>query len=209
MLHAVGDEGVSELLQSPVVGGGQTGQGQLVVAGICKALHSLPVQHLRTFPPHRAAGEAGLTKPAAPDAPPEHLQVAPVVDNFCGGYDGFGGEVGPVQILHNSLGYHLGRSLPGGDGSQSAVRVVGVGVKGGDVYPGDVGNGLQKPVLGPVLPFGLLVQGDDFHRAFLPLPQGEEVHKVCQRLRIEGADATGKHQIPQPLAVPAVNGNLG
>ena len=130
------------------------------------------------------------------------------MDNFRGGDDGFGGEVGPIQVLHNPLAYRLRRALPGGNGSQGTVWMIRVGIKRGDIHPGNVGDFLQEPVFGPVLPLRLLVQGDNLHGDLFPLAQGKEIHKVCQRFWVEGTNATGKYQVPQSLPVPAVDRDL-
>ena len=140
ILRAVGDQLVRQLFQPPVIGCGQAGNGDLVVSGSAKGLHRLTVQHFRAFLPYRAAGEARLTEPAAPDAAPEHLQICTVMDDLRGGNDHFGGEIGVVQVFDDALCHRLRYALQRHDGGEGAVGVVFVAVEAGDVHAGDFRN---------------------------------------------------------------------
>ena len=131
------------------------------------------------------------------------------MDNFRGGDNHLGGEIGGIQIFHNPLGHHLGRTLPGNHRLQGAIRVIFMGIEAGHIHALDFGHFPKELLLAPRLPLGFLIEGDNFHGAVLSLAGGEEVDKLRQRFRIKGADATGKHHIVQPLTLGAVDGHAG
>ena len=207
ILRAVGNQLVRQLFQSPVIGGGQAGNGDFVVSGGTQGLHSLTVQHLRAFLPHRAAGEARLTEPAAPDAAPEHLQICPVVDDLRGGDDHFCREIGVVQVFDNALCNPLGCTLQRHDGGKSAVGVVFVAIEAGDVHAGNFHDFVQEGILAPPLGLCPVVKLQNLHGDVLALAQREKVDKVRQRLRVEGADASGEHDVFQSLPVFGAKGD--
>ena len=207
ILRAVGDQLVRQLFQPPVIGCGQTGNGDLVVSGSAKGLHRLTVQHFRAFLPYRAAGEARLTEPAAPDAAPEHLQIRPVMDDLRGGNDHFCGEIGAVQVFDNALCHRLRYALQRHDGGEGAVGVVFVAVEAGDVHAGDFRGFMEKSILAPSPGLCPVVELQNLHGDVLTLAQGKKVDKVRQRLRVEGTNASGKHNVFQSLPVFGAKGD--
>ena len=84
-----------------------------------------------------------------------------------------------------------------------------MGIKGGHIDPGDLGNGLQETGLVPVFPFCPFIHIQDLHGNVLALPQGEEIHEIRQRLGIEGADAPGEDHIFQALPVRRMQRDTG
>ena len=204
VILAVRDQRICQFLQSPVIGGGKTGKGDLIAAGILHALHRLPVKNFGTLFPDWTAGETGLAEPAATDAAPENFQIGPVMDDLRGRNDHLGGPVGTVQILHDPLSDLLRSAVHRNDGTKAAVFPVFMVVEGRNVYTGDFGHFQQELILAPALGFGFVVERNDLHGNILTLAQGEEIDKLRQRFRIVGADTAGKDDVFQIMAVCAL-----
>ena len=192
---------IHQFFQAPVVRGRKTGNGNLLISGKLQCLHGLPVEHLGAFLAHRAAAESRLTEPASSDTSPEGLQIGPVVDNLRGGYNHLCWEISLVQVFHNPLGNGLRSSLQGDDRGKCAIGIVFMPVEAGDIDTGNFRHSVKEPVLVPALRLGLIVQRDNLYRDFLSFSQREKVYKLCQRLRIKGADAPRKDHVFQILPV--------
>ena len=205
----VGQHFVRQFFQPTVIRCRQAGKGNFVEAGGLHQLYSLIIQHLRAFLPHGTAGKACLTEPAAPDTAPEHLQIGPVVDDLRRGNDHLRGEIGGVQIFHDTLGDHLRRAFQRRHGGQHPIFGIGVLVEGGHIHAGDLGNFLQKTGLVPVFPLRPFIHIQNFHRDVLPLAQREEIHEVRQGFRVKGADAACKNHILKPLPVSGMQRDAG
>ena len=63
------------------------------------------------------------------------------------------------------------------------------------IHTGNLRNLFKEGILVPIPGLGPVVQGYDLHGAVLPFSQRKEVDKLCQRLRVEGADASRKDDI--------------
>ena len=179
------------------------------MAGIFHGLHRLAVEHFRAFLSHRAAGEACLAEPATADAAPEYLQICPIVNDLRAGHDHFRGPIGVIQILHNPLCADRRGAVLSRHTLQSAVFMISMLIKTGNIDTGNFRNLQQKGFLGPILSLCAVVEPDDLRGDLLAFAQGEEVYKIRQRLRIKGADAARKHHIVQSLAVLRVQGHTG
>ena len=129
------------------------------------------------------------------------------MDDLRGGDDHFCREIGIVQVFDNAFGHPLGRTIQRHDGGQSAVGVVFVAVEAGNVYAGDFRHFMEKGVLAPSFSLCPVVELQNLHGDVLALAQGKKVDKVCQRLRIKCADASGEHDIFQSLPVFGAKGD--
>ena len=204
---AVRNQLVRQFLQAPVIGGGKAGKGNFIVAGIVHNLHRLAVEHLRTLLAHRAAAEACLAEPAAPDAAPENLQIGPVVDDFRGGNDHSGGEIGGIQILDDSLGDHRRCALTDLHGGKGAVRVILRGIEARHIDAIDLGHLPEEFLLAPSGILRFLIKGNDFHSDVFSLADGEKVDEIRQGLRVEGTNATGKNHVFQTVTIFGMQGD--
>ena len=176
---AVVQQLVAQGQQLGVVGGGQAGQGHLLIARVLTGRLSVLGQQLRAAGAHRPVGVPRLTESAPPDTAPEQLQHHPVVDNFRGGDDGFYREIGLVHVLDDPLSHGLHGAAPRlyVNRLQRAVRAVHRFIEGGHIDSLDFGRLQQELLLGPALVSGLTVEVDVLQGDLLPLPQDKEVHK--------------------------------
>ena len=207
MIGAIRDHLICQFLQTTVVGSGQTGKCDLVVAGIFKRFHCLTEQHLRTLLTDRAAGVASLTEPAATDTATEHLQIGTVMDDLGRRNDHLYRPVGIVQILHDPLGDDTGSAIHRSNSGKGAVRIVGMLVERGYIHTGDLGNLKQERILAPAFSLGTVVQRHDLHSDVFALAQREEVNKVRQRLRIVSTHTAREDDVLQVVPVTAVQRN--
>ena len=80
-------------------------------------------------------------------------------------------------------------------------------VEGRNINSGNPGYFFQKPFLAPSFRLCTVVECHDLGGTFLALSQGEEVNKVRQRLRIEGAHASGKNHVVKSLTFAGMERN--
>ena len=209
VLLAEGGQIVAQPHQLGVVAGGQGAEGHLLVAGVADGLPAVPGQHLPAPAAHRAVDVPRLAEPAAPDAPTEHLQGNPVVDDLRGGDDGFGGVVGAVHVVDHPFDHLLRRALPGGNGPDGAVGVVGYVVEGGDVDPLYAGGLPEEAGLVPALPLGPAEERRHLRQQLLPLADEGQVDKVRHGLGVVHSGAPGDDQGPEVRPVLAAQGQPG
>ena len=129
------------------------------------------------------------------------------MNNLRGGNDHFGGEIGVVQVFDDALCHRLRYALQRHDGGEGAVGVVFVAVEAGDVHAGDFRHFMEKSILAPPLGLCPVVELQNLHGDVLTLAQGKKVDKVRQRLRVEGTDASGEHDVFQSLPVFGAKGD--
>ena len=204
---AVRNHLIGQFLQATVIRGGQAGQRDLVMAGILHGLHCLTVENLRALFSHRAAGEAGLAEPAAPDTASENLKVRTVMDYLRRGNDHLGGPVSIIQILNDPLGNLFRSTIQRVNRSQRSILVIFMPVERGHIHTGNFRNLRQELFLAPAFYLCPIIQGNDLNGTLLAFTQREEVKEVCQRFRIEGTDTTGKHDALQIMAILCVERN--
>ena len=131
------------------------------------------------------------------------------MDNFGGGNDHFRGEISIVQVFNDTLSHSPGRTLQRHDGGKGSVIVIFVAVETGDVHAGDFCHFMEEGILAPSLGLCPVVELQDLHGDVLALAQREKVDKIRQRLRVEGADTPGEHDVFQPRPVFGAEGNPG
>ena len=129
------------------------------------------------------------------------------MDNFGGGNDHFRGEISIVQVFDDALGHSPGRTLQRHDGGKGSVIVIFVAIKAGNVHAGNFCHFMEEGILAPALGLCPVVELQDLHGDVLALAQREKVDKIRQRLRVEGTDAPGEHDVFQPIPVFGAEGD--
>ena len=82
-------------------------------------------------------------------------------------------------------------------------------IEGGHIQPRYSGRRRQQVLAGPALPACALVKPNQLHRHFLPLAQGENVHKGCQGLRVVSTGSAGDDERGVLVPVGRARGKSG
>ena len=194
---------VQQLFQLAVVGGGQAGKAQLLIAGVGTEVLRRLVQQAGVALAHGAVEETGLTEPAAPHAAPQHLDAGAVLDRAHHGDDEVGRGCKLVQVLDDGLGDD-GRDarLVGGDGLDAAILAVFDIVERRDVDAGNFGDAAQQLLLGDTaLLLRLFDLGTDAGQLVLALAQLDDVEEIRDRLRVAGTGTACHDERPALVAV--------
>ena len=123
--------------------------------------------------------------------------------------DHFIGIGGGVQILNDALSHGTRRAVQRNDLPQDAVFVIAVLVERGDIDAVQPRCLAQEMRLVPDLRLCLCVERENLYGELLAFAEGEEVDELCQRLRIVGAGAAGKHDVAQSLPILRMQGDAG
>ena len=208
VVHGRGDD----VLDAGEVGGGEAGEGDLVVAGAAQALLHHGGDLLGRPLPHRAGDHAGLAEAAAPGAAAEDLDVEAVVDHLGEGHElllGVGpvGEVGDGALLDDG-----GRGGVDRDGGLEAPvgQVAGL-VEVGHVHALDAGEGRGARSARSARPPAFQAADDrvDLAHDLLAVAQHHEVEEVGERLGVVGGVAAGADQRVGGGAVGGAHGHAG
>ena len=194
---------VQQLFQLAVVGGGQAGKAQLLIAGVGTEVLRCLVQQAGVALAHGAVEETGLTEPAAPHAAPQHLDAGAVLNRAHHGDNEVGRGRKLVQVLDDGLGDD-GRDarLVGGDGLDAAILAVFDIVERRDIDAGNFGDAAQQLLLGDTaLLLRLFDLGTDAGQLVLALAQLDDVEEIRDRLRVAGTGAACHDERPALVAV--------
>ena len=172
-MHFVGltvfHQAVAQVVKRLIVAGAQRRKGHLLIARVFQGFHTVLQQQIFAAVTHRAVNISRLATTAATDAAAEQLQCHTVIDHLCRRHNRSRREIGFVHILHDALGNHPRRTIPGFDGSDSSVSMIGNIVKAWNIHAFDLRCRTQKTGLLPSFVLGPAVQFDDFHRHILAL----------------------------------------
>ncbi len=201
---------IQQFFQLAVVGGGQAGQAQLLIAGVGAQILCRLIQQAGIPLAHGAVQETRLTEAAAAHTAAQHFNAGAILDGTHHGHNKVRWRSKLVQILDDSLGDdRRDTRLVGGNGFDPAVLKVGHIVEGGDVDPGDLCNAAQQLLFGDTALFlGALDLGADGGQLVFALTQLDNIKEIRNRLRVAGAGAARHDQGPVLVAVLCVERNV-
>ena len=166
---------IQQFFQLAVVGGGQAGQAQLLIAGVGAQILCRLIQQAGIPLAHGAVQEARLAEPAAArTAAQQHFNAGTILDGPHHGHNKVRWRGKLVQILDDGLGDdRRDARLVGGNGLDPAVLKVSHIVEGRDIDPGDLCNAAQQLLLETPPSFLALDLGADGRQLVLtPHPAG-------------------------------------
>ena len=201
---------IQQFFQLAVVGGGQAGQAQLLIAGVGAQILCRLIQQAGIPLAHGAVQEARLTEPAAAHTAAQHFNAGAILDGTHHGHNKVRWRSKLVQILDDGLGDdRRDARLVGGNGFDPAVLKVGHIVEGGDIDPGDLCNAAQQLLFGDTALFlGALDLGADGRQLVLTLTQLDDIKEIRNGLRVAGAGTARHDQGPVLVAVLCVERNV-
>ena len=202
---------IQQFFQLAMVGGGQAGQAQLLIAGVGAQILRRLIQQTGIPLAHGAIQEARLTEPAAAHTAAQHFNAGAILDGTHHGHNKVCWRSKLVQILDDGLGDdRRDARLVGGNGLDPAVLKVGHIVEGGDVDPGEsLQMRRSSSFLGDAALFlGTLDLGADGRQLVLTLTQLDDIKEICNGLRVAGAGAARHDQGPVLVAVLCVERNV-
>ena len=194
---------VQQFFELAVVGGGQAGQAQFLVAGVGAEVLCCPVQQARVALTHGAVQKARLTEAAAAHTAAQHLNAGAVLDGTHHGHHEVRRGRKLVQVLDDGLGDD-GRDvrLVGRDGLYTAVFLIRHIIESRNVDAGDLGNAAEQLLFGDAaLFFGLFDLGADAGQLVLALAQLDDIKEIRDGLGVAGAGAARHDERPALVAV--------
>ena len=194
---------VQQLFELAVVGGGQAGQTQFLVAGVGAEVLCCPIQQARIALTHGAIQKARLTEAAAAHTAAQHLNAGAVLDGTHHGHHEVRRGRKLVQVLDDGLGDD-GRDvrLVGSDGLHTAVFLIRHIIESRNVDAGDLGNAAEQLLFGDAaLFFGLFDLGANAGQLVLALAQLDDIKEIRDGLGVAGAGAARHDKRPALVAV--------
>ena len=189
-----------------MVGSGQAGQTELLVARVGAELLGGLVQQIGIPLAHGAVQKARLAETAATDTAAQHLNAGAVLDGTHHWDDEICRRRKLVQILDNGLG-DFGRNarLIGRDGFDPTVFLIGNIVERRDIHARNFSNSEQQLFLGDAaLLFGFLNFGADAGQLILTLAQLNNVKEIRNGLCIAGTGAACNDDPSQPFSILSI-----
>ena len=197
----LGHQTLAQGLQMGIVAGAQTGERNLIPAGVGNQRLGLLFQGLGLLCANGTIGVAGLAETAATAAAAEQLDHGAVKHNIGGGHHEFFRIIDLVQILHHTLADNGRCAILGSDGGNGAVFFIGNIIQGRHINAADLGGLFQELGLAFVLVTALPVQSNQLGHDFLAFANGDQIKEVGHRLSVINAGTAGDDQRLQAVTV--------